>query len=215
MEPVILRAIERILAVLIGGLSVYLGYSLFLHLPEQTDSAGKIILPGNISIYLSRVGPGVFFALFGVVVVALSLHKAIIYSEPANSVPTTESDTTLTHQQTMVRYYSGLGESETKGERQALQRSRMLLRRNLFFLNTLPTVLRADLSNDQQAEINLTLPKIKLALMKPVWDQNWGDYIEFEKWALEGDEDSPPQGFENPAEYFHYGQKGVRDERAK
>jgi len=207
MEPVIMRAIERILAVLIGGLSVYLGYNLFLHLPEQTDSAGKIVLPGNISVYLSRVGPGVFFALFGVVVVALSLYKGIIYSDsehdyfgagaPATGAPATG------------RYYSGLGETATKGNRQALERTRILLRRDLLFLNTLTTLLQPNLSNEKQTEIDLTLPRIKLSLMKPAWDQDWGDYMEFEKWALEESENSPPPGCEKSAEYYHFGQKGV------
>jgi len=214
MEPIIMRAIERILAVLIGGLSVYWGYSLFLHLPQQSDSAGKIILPGNISIYLSRVGPGIFLALFGVVVVALSLHKAIIYSDRGfyAGAPAAEQDTTMVHPKSNGRYYSGLGETETKGDRQSLEKSRTLLRRDLFFLNTLSKVLKTDLSDAQQVDINLTLPRIKLDLMKAVWDEDWGDYVEFKKWVLEGDENSPPQGFKTAAEYFHYGRKEGRHE---
>ena len=74
MEAILLRSLERILSVLIGGLSIYLGYRLFLKIPQQTDSSGKIILPGGISIFLSRVGPGVFFSLFGTLVVGLSLY---------------------------------------------------------------------------------------------------------------------------------------------
>lgn len=69
-----IRSFERILDTVIGGISIYLGYRLFLKLPEKTDSQGKVVLPGNISIYLSRVGPGVFFALFGAAVIALSLQ---------------------------------------------------------------------------------------------------------------------------------------------
>ena len=71
MDPISFRALERILAVVIAGISIYLGYRLFLKLPDKTDSEGKFILPGNISIYISRVGPGVFFALFG----AAILHE--------------------------------------------------------------------------------------------------------------------------------------------
>ena len=79
MEAYTLRALERIIVVIIGGLSVYLGYRLFLHVPSQKDGEGKISFPGGISIIVNRVGPGVFFALFGAGVVALSLYHGIVY----------------------------------------------------------------------------------------------------------------------------------------
>ena len=41
MDLLYLRVIERVLAVLFGGLSIYLGYRLFIKLPEQKDSEGK------------------------------------------------------------------------------------------------------------------------------------------------------------------------------
>jgi len=42
---VVLHALERILAVSIGGLCVVLGYRLFLAVPEQRDSSGTFRLP--------------------------------------------------------------------------------------------------------------------------------------------------------------------------
>ena len=73
----IFRGVERIVAVAIGGTAIYLGYRLFLSLPEQKDSDGRFLLPGGISIYLSRVGPGAFFALFGCVIVAISFAYSV------------------------------------------------------------------------------------------------------------------------------------------
>ena len=55
------RAIERFANVLIGALAIYLGYKLFMNLPdrrEERQGGLKLLLPGDISIYLSRVGPG-------------------------------------------------------------------------------------------------------------------------------------------------------------
>ena len=72
MDPILLRFIERLTAVLIGGLAIYLGYRLFQSVPEQRDSAGKLELP-KLTIVFTRIGPGVFFALFGVGAVGLSL----------------------------------------------------------------------------------------------------------------------------------------------
>lgn len=54
MEAHTLSALERIIVVIIGGLSVYLGYRLFLHVPSQKDGEGKISFPGGISIIVNR-----------------------------------------------------------------------------------------------------------------------------------------------------------------
>lgn len=47
-----LRMLERIIVVGFGGLSIYLGYKLFFHLPHNVDHQGKFELPG-IKIILS------------------------------------------------------------------------------------------------------------------------------------------------------------------
>src|SRR6266508_1579377 len=57
MDEVILRAIERLLAVVIGGLCVYLGYRLFLRIPEQkADGKGMGLRLGQPR-GVSSVGP--------------------------------------------------------------------------------------------------------------------------------------------------------------
>ena len=70
MAVVLTRAAERMLLVLVGALAIYLGYSLFLRMPNaakgRQDGEGKIELPGGVSIFLTRVGPGIFFALVGI-----------------------------------------------------------------------------------------------------------------------------------------------------
>ena len=67
----VLRMTERIIAVLIGGFSIYLGYRLFFHLPFERSHKGELELPG-VKIVLSRVGPGVFFGVFGTLVLYYS-----------------------------------------------------------------------------------------------------------------------------------------------
>jgi hypothetical protein len=58
-----LRGAERLIAILIGGMSVVLGFLLFLRIPSETNATRQIELPGGIMI--SRIGPGIFFAIFG------------------------------------------------------------------------------------------------------------------------------------------------------
>ena len=41
MDPIALRAFERILATLIGGLAIYLGYRLFVQVPSERDGEGR------------------------------------------------------------------------------------------------------------------------------------------------------------------------------
>ena len=49
-DPLLLRFIERLAAVLLGGMAIYLGYRLFQLVPESKDSSGRVVLPWNVSI---------------------------------------------------------------------------------------------------------------------------------------------------------------------
>ena len=86
---------ERLLGLLAGGLCVVLGYRLFVKLPEKTDSSGKVVLPGGVSIWLSRVGPGIFFALFGAAIVAYSFASTVkVTNEQTGPSPRASTATT-------------------------------------------------------------------------------------------------------------------------
>ena len=83
LQAVVLsRAAERILLVLVGALSVYLGYTLFRSMPSVNRSEGKIELPGGVSIFLSRIGPGIFFAHFGCAIIGYSVTKPVEFTLP-------------------------------------------------------------------------------------------------------------------------------------
>jgi hypothetical protein len=71
------RATERILLVMVGALAVYLGYCLFREIPTAKNAEGKVELPGGVSIFLTRIGPGVFFALFGIAVIGYSVAQPV------------------------------------------------------------------------------------------------------------------------------------------
>ena len=92
MDPllltIVLRAVERLFIVAAGAGAIYLGYRLFLAMPDRDRSSGKLELPGGVSIFLSRVGPGVFFSLFGAAVIAMALQFGVSFSDKLN-VPET------------------------------------------------------------------------------------------------------------------------------
>jgi hypothetical protein len=76
IAPEVLRSIERLLVVLGGILAVYFGYRLFSVATIRQDAAGKL----KTSIFefsATKVGPGVFFALFGAWVLYSSLNAPV------------------------------------------------------------------------------------------------------------------------------------------
>src|ERR1044072_3709340 len=91
----LMRMVYGPLGLLSGALCVLLGYRLFINLPEKTDSSGKVVLPGGVSIWLSRVGPGIFFALFGAAIVAYSFASTVRATNE-QSVMTSQASSAVT-----------------------------------------------------------------------------------------------------------------------
>jgi hypothetical protein len=194
MDPAILRSLERILAVAIGGMSIWLGYRLFIALPQQRDGSGSFKLPWNISIVVSRVGPGVFFALFGAAVVAFGLHSAVSVTAERTVAPGGAVS------ETMSMRGMGLG-AATTGETLAVQRLRAEVQ--VRFLNALP--LRNDLGPKEQRSIEDQLATIKLALMRAVWDRDWGDAAAFAAWIDSGSAEPSAETTQNAVTFFRAG----------
>ncbi len=198
MDPIILRSFERILDALIGGLSIYLGYRLFLKMPDKMDSAGKVVLPGNISVYMTRVGPGAFFALFGAIVVALSLHNSISYN--AGSSPAYVGIAP----QPKTSYIGALSDNPEKAK-EYLKTYRTNLQPSLYWLNQLSNQIKSSQSEEDQVNMELYLPAIKLELMQKVWGSDWCSIEEFEDWVSLGAETPLPKDCEQAKELFFWG----------
>lgn len=85
MDPETLRMVERILIAVGGGLSIYLGYRLFLAVPTAKAADGTFEIPGVGTVVLSRVGPGIFFALFGAAILMLGVFRSVeVVKTPSN-----------------------------------------------------------------------------------------------------------------------------------
>lgn len=177
-DPVpILRMAERIIAVLLGGMSIYLGYRLFFHLPLRQDSDGELELPG-IKIVLSRAGPGLFFAIFG---------SAVLYYSFTNPVKIETS----TGPPALAGQAAADGQAETKasflGIRPApsplspQRRSKVLV--DIEALNCAQRVLdREPSSTGLRDSFRIALRAAKRALLLSVWDRDaWGSAEAFDK----------------------------------
>ncbi|MCP4986788.1 MAG: hypothetical protein GY928_12275 [Colwellia sp.] len=198
---VVLRATERIVVVAVGGLAIYLGYRLFLSMPERDRSSGKFELPGGTSIFLTRIGPGAFFALFGTVVIALSFHFGILVSEPAVSVRgQKEVSPGMTAQ---VRQYSGITPTslESKSLQTDTERANVLL--VIRDLNRGYNLLRSDLSINERIDIERAIVEAKVRLLASVWDHDtWGEITLFREWVRGGEIIPAPAAIAIPVEQF-------------
>jgi len=188
VDPVLLRFLERLISVVIGGMAIYLGYRLFLSLPDYRDSAGKFVLPLNTSVVVSRVGPGVFFALFGIVAVAISLYQPLEVNSAHGG-----------------RIHYAAHASTNGGETKADDRA--LLRREMAVLNIIPKHLNPRLSPSDHKDIEQGLRRVKLALMKPLWgevSEGFGEFAKFEEWVM-AEESSAPPPMEEALSLYRYG----------
>jgi hypothetical protein len=195
MDPILLRALERIADVVFAGMAILLGYLLFLKVPTRTDSSGNIKLPGGVHVYLTRVGPGVFFALFGTGLIAASFFRGIDATSSPGAVQS--------ERPAPIHYSGSMQEIGPVGQDPVI--ARIAVEREIVVLNSLPASLRPDLEPKRREEMIAAVPAIKLSLLKSVWNPDWGDEARFENWVLKGANSPTPVGSEQVAEEFRRG----------
>ena len=78
------RGVERLIAMTIGALSIALGYHLF-RIGVVSEQEG-VIKKGDFKLHLVRIGPGVFFSLFGAVLVGYVAYAQFELREVTESV---------------------------------------------------------------------------------------------------------------------------------
>jgi len=215
MELFLVRALERVLAVVVGGLSIYLGYRLFLAVKATGEGTAEVKLPSDVTVMVSRVGPGVFFALFGAVVIGASLAFPVHYSE-------TELQT-LSGVSVRTKDISGIGEkssidptayiptlgiaSKPVPDEEALGRERLRVREHIAFLNQLLRLVNPALSEAQQQRVREKTRAVKLYLMRAVWHHDWGQFEDFQLWAEGGGKAVDSEAFRRAAGFFAHGQE--------
>jgi hypothetical protein len=204
----LMRMAERLLGLLAGGLCVVLGYRLFVKLPEKTDSSGKVVLPGGVSIWLSRVGPGIFFALFGAAIVAYSFASAVKVTNeqtgpsPRASAATTGEVPTTSRQE--IAAMSDRSAEPAKGE--ARRQQLMVLRGTLADLNATIDRLGRDAASPDRDRLVVGLQMAKQLLLRGAWDSAWGDPARFQSWINTGAVPPAPAGMDEPAGLYLAGQ---------
>ena len=178
-------------------MAIYLGYWLFLKVPERHDSQGRITLPWNITVLLSRVGPGVFFALFGAAIVAYSLHESVSYTRERSSEATHGKGRRAPRSPT-ESIWGGVGPGATAEPGEALKAARLRGQLEMEFLNSLPSLLRGDLKEEQKRSVSDRVTSLKLGLMELLWGSDLGDFVAFKDWTGGGASEPVPKRLRPP-----------------
>ncbi len=196
----LLRMVERLLGLLAGGLSIVLGYRLFINLPEKTDSSGKIVLPGGVNIWLSRVGPGLFFALFGAAIIAYSFASTVkVTTEQVSSSPRAAgapAEALVSNRREIAAMTDRSGGPVTK---EARDRELTVLRGVMADLNATIARLERDTPPPDRDRLIGGVQTAKLLLLRGAWESNWGDPARLQSWINSGAILPAPAGMDVPA----------------
>jgi hypothetical protein len=166
--------IIRFAQILAGVLLCVLGYRLFQQVPIS-DGTAEVSLTNHLKFNLSKVGPGVFFALFG----AAIMIQAII------SPPRLERESSPMAGKTVATQERVLiaGQRDATVAQGAILTDEQL-QPQLRFLNGLAGLLRENLSIEHRVKFENDQREAKLALMAGAWDnKRWGDFATFAAWA--------------------------------
>lgn len=194
---IIFRMVERILGVLIGGVLIYFGYRLFLSLAGKRGrdrGAGEFSFAGGNKIKLSRVGPGVFFALFGAGLIVFSLVKPVSLTvSPRAAKSSTSAPKPGVIAASEFKFVGAVSVPETDEDRVRL---RAETQQDILALNR--ALGSADASG--RPGLERAVSRAKFALMEPLWAEDWGDIADFRDWLDKGG--SPPPGGQDAVGYF-------------
>jgi hypothetical protein len=199
----LMRMVERLLGLLSGALCVVLGYRLFINLPEKTDSSGKVVLPGGVSIWLSRVGPGIFFALFGAAIVAYSFASTVRVTNEQN-VPRASSDTPGEALAMRRQEIAAMSARSARGN--TAEQAIIELRGSMADLNAAIDRLGRDVAPPERDRLVAGLQNAKVLLLRSAWMPAWGDPARFQSWVNSGAVLPAPAGMDEPAGLYLAGQ---------
>ncbi len=169
----------RLLQILAGVLLCVLGYKLFERVPASPGHA-EITLGEHLKLNLSKLGPGVFFALFGAAVLIQALLSPLRF-ERSTAVAATAG--AAPGERLLI---SGARGPAAGGAVTPAGLGADALAQQLRFLNGLPALRRDGLPMEQQVAFELGQREAKLALLQCGWQADWGDAAEFGAWARGG-----------------------------
>lgn len=190
----ILRMSERLLDVAIGGIAIVLGYRLFIRIPYR-KSEGSIELPG-FKVVLSRVGPGVFFAAFGSIIVWQSVGSQVESVRTANRPTGVEESRFRGALPVGLPASEGaLAEAVVSGASEPVEEDiatrRAITRDDVAMLSCIERAA-STLDGIAASDVERAVRNAKVALLGSVWDDAWGSRDAFRRWSELGEGEPSP-----------------------
>lgn len=175
--------IYKVITLLTGLAFTFMGYKLFIH--GIFAETGELQANWeNMSLILKKAAPGTFFALFGTVIVCVSLWRGLTF-EPAKDSGT-------------IRGSGFMSVGASNGNNQIWQSSasdetRQTVLNDVAILNQFVNEILPQREQDKSSRLTITiensdrmldlLDRTKATLILSIWSQDWGDQEEFIKWA--------------------------------
>jgi hypothetical protein len=162
----------RLFSLGIGTFFVYLGFRLFSQVPIGAEGDAEISGLKGTTIKLTRVGPGVFFALFGTVIVVWTLGQPMQHQRTVKLADGSE-----------ISEQAGAATAAPPSSDSDLHSRRALTRQDMEFLNQLGGALGEQQVAALRHSPDYVIPRIKRILMTQVWDDEaWGERAAFQNW---------------------------------
>ena len=187
-----LRSNERILALSIAGLSIVLGFLLFIFAPDAANTGSGNLEFLKMKLTLANVAPGIFFACFGAGVTIYSIVTQVKVSEVSKG-----KDQVVVNKQLRYLQDAGQDNKEIENLRGAYQKDFRTLAKVTDKIDNnepIPDSLKLDMTN--------SMTNTKDALMRSVWAEEWGDYSIFKAWLAKGYPEPAPVEIKKAAEFF-------------
>ena len=166
--PLLFRGAERISIVAVAALCIILGYKLFKIVPDRHEGEGSLSL-GDLSVSLSKIGPGVFFSLFGAVVLYQAL-QSVLKVDPVVYQPDVQVDSPLHN----LSWMGPQIENTLLWADRAIGPIKIL---NCLERNVSGSEVRRD-------RIKSAIHTAKVAIIADVWQEEWGNSEDFTSFNM-------------------------------
>jgi hypothetical protein len=165
--PLLFRGSERLLIVAAALVCIILGYKLFKIVPFHQESEGKFKF-GHLSVNLTKVGPGVFFSLFGAFVLFQSVQKPLDMSVLKQEINQADEQV-ASIRSANINWLGTTGPINADLAERAIGPIKIL--------NCLAK--RFDGSKVDRRRIEAAIHTAKVAIIADVWQPSWGDSDSF------------------------------------
>jgi hypothetical protein len=173
--------IYKVVTILAGLAFAFMGYKLFIH--GIFMGAGELHTNWeNRSLVLRKAAPGTFFALFGTLVLCVSLWRGLNF-EPG---PGGYGGSGM--------FSNGTSDGDDRnGQGPSAETSRETVVKDIAILNNFANDILRQRGQGKAQHLTVAvqdseqildlIDRTKATLMLSVWSQDWGDREEFRKWA--------------------------------